>query len=69
MERIGQGSCSKGNQEFMNKSLDDYKKIKNENQKLKKDLEKLSTKGGIVLDKKSSDHAMTRNGEKLREEN
>jgi hypothetical protein len=53
----------------MNKSLDDYKKIKNENQKLKKDLEKLSTKGGIVLDKKSSDHAMALIGKKLREEN
>lgn len=34
------------------------RKIKNENDKLKKNLEKLSTKGGIVMEKKSGDHAM-----------
>lgn len=45
------------------------KKIKNENEKLKKYLKNLSTKSSIVIDKKVDDHAMTLDNEKLREEN
>jgi hypothetical protein len=49
MESIKQGSSSKGKQVVVAESYDDYVKIKNENEKLKKDIGKLSTQGGIVI--------------------
>lgn len=67
VERIERGSSSKGKKVVVNKFNDDYEKIKNEIDKLKKNLEKLSTKGGIVMEKKSGDHAMTLDNEMLRE--
>ena len=43
IESIEQGSSSKGKQVVESDNYDEYVKIKNENEKLKKDLEKLST--------------------------
>ena len=43
IESIEQGSSSKGKQVVESNNYDEYVKIKNENKKLKKDLEKLST--------------------------
>ena len=43
VESIEQGSSSKGKKVVESDNYDDYVKLKNENKKLKKDLEKLST--------------------------
>ena len=43
VESIEQGSSSKGKKVVESDNYDDYVKLKNENEKLKKDLEKLST--------------------------
>ncbi|XP_066341350.1 uncharacterized protein [Miscanthus floridulus] len=50
VESIEQGSSSQGKQVVVAESYDDYVKIKSENGKLKKDLEKLSTNNSIVID-------------------
>ena len=47
---IEQGSSSKGKQVVESDNYDEYVKIKNENEKLKKDLEKLSTTNTIVIE-------------------
>ena len=41
IESIEQGSSSKGKKVVESNNYDDYVKLKNENEKLKKDLEKL----------------------------
>ena len=48
---------------------DEYIKIKNENEKLKKDLEKLSTTNTIVLETLDHDGDLILENEKLKEEN
>ena len=68
-EYIEQGSSVKGNQVVVAKHYDDYIKIKNENEKLKKDLEKLSTTNSIVIETQDGDYNMALDIEKLREEN
>ena len=57
-ESIEQGSCSKGKQVVVTKSYEDYVKIKNENEKLKKDIEKLSINGTIIIEKQDDDYDM-----------
>ena len=50
-------------------NYDDYIKVKNENEKLKKDLEKLATTNMVVLETLDNDHDMALENEMLREEN
>ena len=69
IESIEQGSSSKGKQVVESDNYDEYVKIKNENEKLKKDLEKLSTKNSIVIETQDGDYNMTLDIEMLREEN
>jgi cell division protein FtsB len=49
-------------------NYDDYVKLKNENEKLKKDLEKLSTNNTIVIENLDNDHDMALVNEMVREE-
>jgi hypothetical protein len=69
VESIEQGSSSKGKKAFESDNNDDYVKLKNENEKLKKDLEKLATTNTIVLETLDNDHDMALENEMLREEN
>ena len=69
VESIGQGSSSKGKKVVESDNYDDYVKLKNENEKLKKDLEKLSTTNKIVIEHLDNDHDMALENEILREEN
>ena len=50
-------------------NYDDYVKLKNENEKLKKDLEKLSTTNTIVIENLDNDHDLTLENKMLRKEN
>ena len=50
-------------------NYDDYVKLKNENEKLKKDLEKLSTTNTIVIETLDHDSDLVLENEKLKEEN
>ena len=50
-------------------NYDEYVKIKNENEKLKKDLEKLSTTNTIVIENLDHDSDLALENEKLKEEN
>jgi len=68
-EYVEQGSSGKGKQVVVAKHYDDYVKIKNENEKLKKDLEKLSTTNSIVIETQDGDYNMALDIEMLREEN
>ncbi|XP_066365270.1 uncharacterized protein [Miscanthus floridulus] len=56
VESTEQGSCSKGKQVVVAKYYDDYVKMKNE--KLKKDIEKLSINGTIIIEKQDDDYDM-----------
>jgi DNA-binding LacI/PurR family transcriptional regulator len=58
VESIEQGSSRKGKQVVVAKSYDDYVKVKNENEKLKKDIEKLSINGTIIIEKQDDDYDM-----------
>ena len=69
IESIEQGSSSKGKKVVESNNYDDYVKLKNENEKLKKDLEKLSTTNTIVIENLDNDHDMALENEMLREEN
>ena len=69
VESIEQGSSSKGKKVVESDNYDDYVKLKNENEKLKKDLEKLSTTNTIVIENLDNDHDMALENEMLREEN
>ena len=64
-----QGSSSKGKKVVESDNYNDYVKLKNENEKLKKDLEKLSTTNTIVIENLDNDHDMALENEMLREEN
>ena len=50
VESIEQGSSNKGKKVVESDNYDEYVKLKNENEKLKKDLEKLSTTNTIVIE-------------------
>ena len=50
-------------------NYDDYVKLKNQNEKFKKDLEKLSTTNTIVIENLDNNHDMALENEMLREEN
>ena len=50
-------------------NYDDCVKLKNENEKLKKDLEKLSTTNTIVIENLNNNHDMSLENVMLREEN
>ena len=50
VESIEQGSSSKGNKVVESDNYDDYVKLKNKNEKLKKDIEKLPTTNTIVIE-------------------
>jgi hypothetical protein len=69
VDSIKQGSSSKGKKVVESDNHDDYIKLKNENEKLKKDLEKASTTNTVVIENLDNDHDMTLENEMLREEN
>ena len=58
IESIEQGSSSKGKQVVEADDYDEFVKLKNENEKLKKELEKLATTNTIVLETLDNDHDM-----------
>ncbi|XP_066384967.1 uncharacterized protein [Miscanthus floridulus] len=66
---IEQGSSSKDKKVVESDNYDDYVKLNNENKKLKKDLEKLSTTNTIVIENLDNDYDMALENEILREEN
>ena len=69
VESIEQGSSSKGKKVVESDNYDDYVKLKNENEKLKKDLKKLSTTNTIVIENLDHDCDIALENEKLKEEN
>ena len=69
VESIEQGSSSKGKKVVESDNYDDYVKLKNENEKLKKDLEMLSTTNTIVIENLDKDYDMALENEMLKEEN
>ena len=71
VESIEQGSSSKGKQVVESDNYDEYVKIKNENEKLKKDLEELSTTNAIMIENLDHDYdiELKEENEKLKEEN
>ena len=69
VESIEQGSSSKGKKVVESDNYDDYVKLKNENEKFKKDLEKLSTTNTIVIENLDYDCGIALENEKLKEEN
>jgi hypothetical protein len=69
VESIEQGSSSKCKKVVESDNYDDYIKLKNENEKLKKDLEKASTTNTVVIENLDNDHDMVLENEMLREEN
>ena len=69
VESIEQGSSSKGKKVVEADNYDEYVKLKNENEKLKKDLEKLSTTNTIVIENLDKDYDMALENEMLKEEN
>ena len=69
IESIEQGSSSKGKQVVESDNYDEYVKIKIENEKLKKDLEELSTTNTIVIENLDHDSDLALENEMLKEEN
>jgi hypothetical protein len=69
IESIEQGSSSKGKEVVKSDNYNDYIKLKNENEKLKKDLEKASTTNTVVIENLENDHDMALENEMLKEEN
>jgi hypothetical protein len=69
VESIEQGSSSKGKEVVESDNYDDYIKLKNENEKLKKDIEKASTTNTVVIENLDNDHDMALENEMLKEEN
>jgi hypothetical protein len=69
VESIEQGSSSKGKKVVESDNYDDYIKLKNENEKIKKNLEKLATTNTIVVETLDNDYDMALENEMLREEN
>ena len=69
VESIEQSSSSKGKKVDESDNYDDYIKVKNENENLKKDLEKLSTTNTIVIENLDNNHDMALENQMLKEEN
>ena len=69
VESIERGSSSKGKKVVESDHYDDYVKLKNENEELKKDLEKLSTTNTIVIENLDKDYDMALENVILKEEN
>jgi hypothetical protein len=69
VESIEQGSSSKGKKVVESDNYDDYAKLKSENEKLKKDLEKATTTNIVVFENLDNDKELTLENEKLQEEN
>ena len=69
VESIEQSSSSKGKKVVESDNYDEYVKLKNENEKLKKDLKKLSTTNTIVIENLNKDYDMALENEMLKEEN
>jgi len=69
VESIEQCSSSKGKKVVESNNYDDYIKLKNKNEKLKKDLEKASTTNTIIIENLDNDHDMALENEILREGN
>jgi regulator of replication initiation timing len=69
VESIEQGSSSKGKKVVEPNNLDDYAKLKNENEKLKKDLEKATTTNTIVIENLDHDQELVEEIEKFKKEN
>jgi predicted nuclease with TOPRIM domain len=69
VESIGQGSSGKGKKVVEFDNYDDYDKLKSENEKLKKDLEKATTNNTVVIESLDNDQELALENEMLREEN
>ena len=69
IESIEQSSSSKGKQVVESNNYDEYVKLKNDNEKLKKDLEEIKTHNTIVLETLDHDGDLILENEKLKEEN
>ena len=69
IESIEQSSSSKGKQVVETDNYDEYVKLKNDNEKLKKDLEELKTTNTIVLETLDHDGDLILENEKLKEQN
>ena len=69
IESIDQGYSGKGKQVVESDDYDEYVKIKNENEKVKKDFEKLSTTNTIVIENLDHDCDIALENEKLKEKN
>jgi FtsZ-binding cell division protein ZapB len=69
VESIEQGSSSKCKKVVESDNFDDYAKLKSENEKLKKDLEKAITTNTVVIENLDNDEELTLEIEKLNEEN
>jgi hypothetical protein len=69
VESIEQCSSSKGKKVVESNNYDDYIKLKNKNEKLKKDLEKASTTNTIIIENLDNDHDMALENVILREGN
>ena len=69
IESIEQSSSSKGKQVVEADDYDEFVKLKNDNEKLKKNLEELKTTNTIVLETSDHDGDLILENEKLKEEN
>ena len=69
IESIEQSSSSKGKQVVEADEYDEFVKLKNDNKKLKKDLEELKTTKSVVLETLDHDDGLILENEKLKEEN
>jgi hypothetical protein len=66
---IEQDSSSKGKKVVESHNFDDYAKLKNKNEKLKKDLEKATTTNTIVIENLDHDQELVEEIEKLKKDN
>ena len=66
IESIEQSSSSKGKQVVETDNYDEYIKLKNDNEKLKKDLEEIKSHNTIVLETLDHDGELMLENEKLR---
>ena len=69
IESIEQGSSIKGKQVVECNDYDEYVKLKNDNAKLKRDLEEIKSHNTIVLETLDHDGDLILENEKLKEEN
>ena len=69
IESIEQSSSSKGKQVVEADDYDEFIKLKNDNKKLKKDLEEIKSHNTIMLETLDHDGDLILENEKLKEEN